>query len=69
METQQRDSTAAGGRGPRNWRPGRRRSWPSGRWPRWHSVGHAGCLCAARGRSRHQGKMGLGQESGDKVKN
>lgn len=68
-ENQRRDSTAAVGRGRRSWRPGQQRSWPSGRWLRRHSVARAGCLCAARGRSRHRGKMGLGQESRDKVKN
>lgn len=69
-ETRRRDSTVAVGRGPCSWRRGRRRSWPSGRWRRRRrSGGRAGCLCAARGRSRHRGKMGLGQESGDKAKN
>lgn len=69
METQPRDNTAVGGRGPRSWRKGLRRSWLSGRGPRRCSGGHAGCLLAARGRSRHQGKMGLGQERRDKAKN
>lgn len=59
-ETRQKDNTAAVGMGPRSWRPGRQRSWLSEMWPLLrHSVGHAGCPCAARGRSRHRGKMGL----------
>lgn len=68
MVIQQKDNTAAVGRDLHNWRQGRQHSWPSGR-SLMHSVWRVDCLCAVRVRSRHQGKMGLRQESRDKVKN